>query len=150
MTLRQTRYGSLLGAREEKNHARLWWRNPLSWSGELQRRQPFRQSTLENRFYLVPNGMGKLQWNTYDDQIKEFTVVDCIKKYQNLKLHQNCKVWFNADESERYQEIQDVLDSSQRNVILNYGEVSLPNLKEGSTEQYYYHPVLGIFLNKKL
>lgn len=151
VTLEQTAYAmTLLGAREEKNHARLWWRNPLSWSGELQRRQPFRQSTLENRFYLVPNGMGKLQWNTYDDQIKEFTVVDCIKKYQNLKLHQNCKVWFNADESERYQEIQDVLDSSQRNVILNYGEVSLPNLKEGSTEQYYYHPVLGIFLNKKL
>ncbi|MDR7017743.1 type I-F CRISPR-associated helicase Cas3f [Acinetobacter sp. 3657] len=148
VTLEQTAYAmTLLGARNEKNNARLWWRNSISWSGELQRRQPFRQSTAETRFYLIPNGIGKLQWNTYDDKTKQFTVVDCIKKYQYLTLHQKNCIWFNTDEITRYQEIQDVIDTSNRNVILNYGEVSLPNQED---TQYYYHPVLGVFLNKKL
>jgi CRISPR-associated endonuclease/helicase Cas3 len=148
VTLEQTAYAmTLLGARDEKNHARLWWRNPISWSGELQRRQPFRQSTPEERFYLVPNGMGILRWNTYDDKTKEFTEVDCIKKYQNLMLHQNSRIWFDSDEITRYEEIEDVMDSSNRNVVLNYGDLSLPDQKD---IQYYYHPVLGIFLNKKL
>ena len=148
VTLEQTAYAmTLLGARSEENNARLWWRNSLSWSGELQRRQPFRQSTPEERYYLVPNGMGKLQWKIYDEKNKTFSEVDCIRKMNNLQIHVNNQFWFSTDENQRYQNIQEVLDSSQRNVILNYGEVSLP---DKSDEQYYYHPFLGIFLNKKL
>ncbi|HEO1818371.1 type I-F CRISPR-associated helicase Cas3f [Acinetobacter baumannii] len=148
VTLEQTAYAmTLLGVREEKNHARLWWNNTLSWSGELQRRQPFRQSTVEERFYLVPNSLGKLYWHNYDDKTKQFSRVDCIRKYKDLWLHQNNRIWFNCEENERYQEIQDLLDSSNKSVILNYGEVSLAINQD---EQYLYHPVLGIFLNKKL
>lgn len=148
ISLEQTAYAmTLLGVREEKNNARLWWRNSLSWSGELQRRQPFRQSTAEDRYYLVPNSMGKLYWNMYDDKAKTFIWVDYIRKYKDLNIHPNNRIWFSCDENERYEEIQDVLGSSNKSVILNYGEVSLPSKKD---IQYFYHPALGIFLNKKL
>ena len=56
-------------------------------------------------------------------------------------------MWFGADENQRYQEIEDILESSQRQVVLNYGEVSL---LDDANIQYYYHPFLGVFLDKKL
>ena len=148
VTLEQTAYAmTLLGARDEDNHARLWWCNALSWSGELQRRQPFRKSQAEKSLYLLPNGAGKMQWNSYDEKTYTFSIVDEIRSFKKLTFHQNSQMWFGADENQRYQEIEDILESSQRQVVLNYGEVSL---LDDANIQYYYHPFLGVFLDKKL
>ena len=148
VTLEQTAYAmTLLGAREEDNHARLWWCNSLSWSGELQRRQPFRKSQAEKSLYLIPTSTGKMQWHSYDEKNYTFSMVDEIRSYKNLSFHPNSQMWFSTDENQRYHDIEEILESSQRQVVLNYGEVSLLDDKN---IQYYYHPFLGVFLDKKL
>ena len=148
VTLEQTAYAmTLLGAREEDNHARLWWCNSLSWSGELQRRQPFRKSQAEKSLYLMPTSTGKMQWHSYDEKNYTFSIDDEIRSYKNLSFHQNSQMWFSTDEKQRYQDIEEILESSQRQVVLNYGEVSL---LDETNIQYYHHPFLGVFLDKKL
>lgn len=148
VTLEQTAYAmTLLGAREEDNHARLWWCNSLSWSGELQRRQPFRKSQAEKSLYLMPTSTGKMQWHSYDEKNYIFSIVDEIRSFKNLSFHSNTQMWFSTDEKQRYQDIEEILESSQRQVVLNYGEVSL---LDDTNVQYYYHPFLGVFLDKKL
>lgn len=148
VTLEQTAYAmTLLGAREEDNNARLWWCNSLSWSGELQRRQPFRKFQAEKSLYLIPTSTGKMQWYSYDEKNYTFSMVDEIRSYKNLSFHPNSQMWFSTDENQRYHDIEEILESSQRQVVLNYGEVSLLDDKN---IQYYYHPFLGVFLDKKL
>ncbi|WP_288433301.1 type I-F CRISPR-associated helicase Cas3f [Acinetobacter soli] len=144
VTLEQNAYAMiLLGANDEKNNARVWWRNPLSWCGEMQRQQPFRKSTADSAYYLKPDQKNKLAWFVRDEINKyEFIPVNFISTFNDLSFGQNSDIWFDNDETKRYTEISELLDIPLERVYLNYGEVRLSNRPN---QQYVYHRFLGVF-----
>jgi CRISPR-associated endonuclease/helicase Cas3 len=99
----------------------------------------------------MPTSIGKMQWHSYDEKTYTFSINDEIRSYKSLSFHPNSQKWFSTDEKQRYHDIEEILESSQRQVVLNYGEISMKEKnKEGEDIQYYYHPFLGVFSDKKL
>lgn len=146
--LEQDAYGmALLGIHNEKNNARIWWTNHLSWSGELQRQQPFRKSTADIAVIYSPNSQGHLKWFVRDEyDFHKLIEVNLIQNYGDLSFGKNSCMWFDSSEIQRYEDISGLLDSSLKQTYLNYGEVRIPDREK---QQYFYHRFLGVFTEIK-
>lgn len=137
----------LVGLGFESDNARLWWNQRVSWTGEIQRQQPFRLSSPEVTLILSPRYTHKLVWLMRDDadfnnpSLKESNY---IIDYGEIAFGKNNFTWFNNDERTRYAEIAEKLDIEVGKVPYIYGEVSVPYYKDFD-RQYYYHPFLGVF-----
>lgn len=137
-----TRLRAALLESTDKNEAIAahWWRLPLTWCGELQRRTPFRQSASQETFYL---GMQE------EDDKPAFCLIQTnggLKdagrfERQEIALAAGVEPWFAVD----YQEI--LLAQAEANqmtleaVSKRYGEITVRESKE----QWRYHPILGVF-----
>lgn len=134
---------TLFGKNDEANNAQLWWTNDLSWSGELQRQQPFRKSTADYALIYRPNSRGQLRWHLQDKKERDkLTETHLVQDFREIKFSKNNCIWFKFDELDRYQEISELVETSLERIFLNYGEVRMP---ERERAQYLYHPFLGVF-----
>ncbi len=138
---------TLLGVPNEKNNARLWWKNSLSWCGELQRQQPFRKSAAEIVLIYAPNSSNQLKWHIQDEYDWKLREANYIDDYGNITIGKNGFIWFECDELQRYEEISELLGSSFEKTYLRYGEVRVPDRQ---TPQLYYHKFLGVFAETEL
>ncbi|CAD5354204.1 CRISPR-associated nuclease/helicase Cas3 subtype I-F/YPEST [Enterobacter cancerogenus] len=141
-----TRLRAALLESTDKNEAIAahWWRLPLTWCGELQRRTPFRQSVSQETFYL---GMQE------EDDKPAFCLIQTnggLKdagrfERQEITLAAGVEPWFAVD----YQEI--LLAQAEANqmaleaVSKRYGEITVRTGEEDAIEQWRYHPILGVF-----
>lgn len=141
-----TRLRAALLESADKNEAIAahWWRLPLTWCGELQRRTPFRQSASQETFYL---GMQE------EDDKPAFCLLqdngdlkDAGRfERQEIALAAGVEPWFAVD----YQEI--LLAQAEANqmtleaVSKRYGEITVRTGEEDVIEQWRYHPILGVF-----
>ncbi|MEI9536328.1 type I-F CRISPR-associated helicase Cas3f [Enterobacter cancerogenus] len=141
-----TRLRAALLESTDKNEAIAahWWRLPLTWCGELQRRTPFRQSASQETFYL---GMQE------EDDKPAFCLIQTnggLKdagrfERQEITLAAGVEPWFAVD----YQEI--LLAQAEANqmaleaVSKRYGEITVRTGEEDVIEQWRYHPILGVF-----
>lgn len=131
----------------EPNNAKIWWNQKVTWTGEVQRQQPFRLSSPEKTFILAPNSQGNLTWLIRDDSDhSSIKLIESqhILNYNEIKFSKNNFSWFNTDEKTRYQQIAERLGIEVEKIPNIYGEVTVPYHKN-SNKQYYYHPFLGIF-----
>lgn len=141
-----TRLRAALLESTDKNEAIAahWWRLPLTWCGELQRRTPFRQSASQETFYL---GMKE------EDDKPAFCLIQTngglkdARRFerQEITLAAGVEPWFAVD----YQEI--LLAQAEANqmaleaVSKRYGEITVRTGEEDAIEQWRYHPILGVF-----
>ncbi|OOS21586.1 hypothetical protein B0682_02585 [Moraxella lincolnii] len=131
----------------EPNNAKIWWNQKVTWTGEVQRQQPFRLSSPEKTFILAPNSQGNLTWLIRDDSNYPYIKLiesQHILNYNEIKFSKDNFSWFNTDEKTRYQQIAERLGVEVEKIPNIYGEVTVPYHKN-SNKQYYYHPFLGIF-----
>ncbi|WP_296236650.1 type I-F CRISPR-associated helicase Cas3f [Psychrobacter sp. UBA5136] len=140
-----THWFKIMGLNHEENNAKLWWENHISWTGELQRQQPFRLSSPEMTFVYVPDTNGRLTWyhradKDYHKLIKTNFITACIDPV----FGHNNDNWFNNDEMGRYEAIAQLLDLPLEKIPYTYGEVKVPYYK-ASNKQFYYHPFFGVF-----
>ncbi len=73
----------LLGDNEQKNNARLWWKNQISWSAEIQRKQPFRASSPDQAYCLyLAEEEDEPIWQIKNDKVNpiEYEDVSVITK----------------------------------------------------------------------
>lgn len=121
-----------------------WWRLPLTWNGELQRRTPFRQSSPQESFFLTMHE---------DDDDPTFCLMQDdgrLKETDRFIQHQlsmanGVQAWFAIDYQQVLLELAEVKQLELRKVSGRFGEINLRAGKPEATEQWRYHPILGVF-----
>lgn len=135
----------LLKKSDKKLAAAHWWRLPVNWSGELQRRKPFRKSQEEDQFFLWME-------EEFDEPI--FTLSDQGKITQkeagqftprNLHMAEGVSAWVNTDYATVLLALAESRDMELSEVCEKYGEINLRTSKEESIEAWLWHPLLGVF-----
>lgn len=121
-----------------------WWRLPLTWNGELQRRTPFRASSPQESFYLT--------MKEEDDE-----PVFCLLQEdgepkpaggfceQLLSMAHGVEPWIAIDYAEVLQILAETKQMELAAVSRRYGEITLRVSRKEETEQWLYHPLLGVF-----
>ncbi len=134
------------------DHAAQWWQHDVSWCGELQRIQPFRQSSPNEDYCLHITGRGKLVWQkkqpgSYPSEFKNTDDICCIP--ENVSIGRGISWWHQFDIKEEVEKLSQKLNKSEGNVLQTYSYISLEVLPENSAEQWQYHPQLGVYRNLK-
>jgi len=121
-----------------------WWRLPLTWNGELQRRTPFRRSSPQDTFFLSMEEEG--------DQpefclMQENGVLKPAGRFceKTLSMARGVEPWMVIDYGEVLQALAEARQMELAAVSRRYGEITLRVSREEETEQWLYHPVLGVF-----
>ncbi|WP_155020398.1 type I-F CRISPR-associated helicase Cas3f [Enterobacter roggenkampii] len=121
-----------------------WWRLPLTWNGELQRRTPFRRSSPQDTFFLSMEDEGDepefclMQENGVLKPAGRF----CEK---SLSMAEGVEPWMAIDYGEVLQALAETKQMELGAVSRRYGEITLRVSREEETEQWLYHSMLGVF-----
>ncbi|WP_456310068.1 type I-F CRISPR-associated helicase Cas3f [Serratia proteamaculans] len=131
-----------IGREKGDYFAALWWREEMSWCGELQRRKPFRSSQPEELHYLlIEEEDDEPQFYMLDSSVagrKESaieTVVAC-------SLASGVSTWIDTDYQQVYQQLADKLGMELVEVSMKFGEISL---RKERNERWCFEPLLGVF-----
>ncbi|HDH7822039.1 TPA: type I-F CRISPR-associated helicase Cas3 [Raoultella planticola] len=125
--------------------AALWWRLPITWNGEMQKRTPFRRASPQESFFLTMKE---------DDDEAEFCLMQddgMLKPSERFELHEfvmaeGVQPWFEIDYREVLLELAETRQMELSSVSRRYGEITLRGGgKWDSIEKWRYHPVLGVF-----
>lgn len=120
-----------------------WWRLPLTWNGELQRRTPFRRSSPQDTFFLSMEDEGDepefclMQENGVLKPAGRF----CEK---SLSMAEGVEPWMAIDYGEVLQALAETKQMELGAVSRRYGEITLRVSREEETEQWLYHSMLGV------
>lgn len=121
-----------------------WWRLPLTWNSELQRRTPFRASSPQESFYLTMKEEDDepvfclLQENGDPKSSERFCE-------QQLSMADGVEPWIAIDYAEVLQALAETKQMELAAVSRRYGEITLRVSREEETEQWLYHSMLGVF-----
>ncbi|WP_253377960.1 type I-F CRISPR-associated helicase Cas3f [unidentified bacterial endosymbiont] len=134
----------LEGGDKSEATAASWWRLPLTWNGELQRHTPFRRSSPQASFFLSMEE---------EDDKPEFCLMQengGLKpagrfREQALFMAAGVEPWWAIDYAEVLQALAEAKQMELAAVSQRYGEITLRVGREEEAEQWFYHPVLGVF-----
>lgn len=147
VTLEQVAYREkLLGDNQQENHARLWWKNEVTWCAELQRRQRFRQSSPDQAYclYLNEEDMQPV-WQIKNEHIYPTEYEESLDISNiDITVAEGIQPWFEMDILNQYDELAARFDRSLRYISRCFGEVRLREVKD-KTIDWCYSPLLGIF-----
>ncbi len=123
-----------------------WWSASIRWSYQLQRHTRFRRSQPEDIFALVAED--ESDEPTFRQQPPNFreawSAVKGRFKRVEITLHERVQPWPLFSDAELVQQLAEqhpVLEHACQRFMT----ISLRQGKEGSTEQWLYHPWLGVF-----
>ncbi|MBD8162366.1 type I-F CRISPR-associated helicase Cas3f [Erwinia persicina] len=131
-----------LKARPGDYCAALWWREEMSWCGELQRRKPFRQSQAQELHYLLIAEEGDKPAFYMLDSGAAGRKQSAIDPADALSLASGVSGWIDTDYQQVYLRLAEKLDMELVEVSMKFGEISLR--KEGY-ERWCFEPFLGVF-----
>jgi CRISPR-associated endonuclease/helicase Cas3 len=138
----------LVGSTNQSNHAAQWWRNEATWCGELQRLQPFRQSTANDDFKLVFTRTGKGVWQKKTPKTSPSVfenTTDIAQQAEWLAMGQRNIVWGEFKLREEIERLVKTLNETEERVLEKFTHLSLRKLDENSAEQWQCHPMLGVY-----
>jgi len=136
----------LLGDNQQENHARLWWKNQVTWCAELQRRQPFRKSSPDQAYCLYLDEESEQPvWQIKNEQIYpiEYAEVSNISNI-DIPIAKGNQAWFEMDVPSRYEELSEQFNRSLRYVSHCFGEVRLREYPDQIVD-WRYSPLVGVF-----
>lgn len=135
----------LLGGGNKRPVAADWWQENVKWTGELQRRKPFRLSQPERQFFLFmkedddePTFMVRDQGVSGSKAAGQFT-------QQPLKMAEGVSSWMVLDYATILLEVAEAREMELSRVSERYGEINLRTSEKEEMEPWYWHPQLGVF-----
>lgn len=136
----------LLGKSEKYAIAAHWWRLPVNWNGELQRRTPFRLSQPERQYFLrMEDEFDEPKFFFRDEDSAAGWKAAGEFRYQPQEMAGGVLAWMAMDYEQVLQSVADAREIALVNVCERYGEINLRVSKEESTEAWLWNPVLGVF-----
>lgn len=119
----------------------LWWRKPLHWNGELQRRTRFRQSEQQQRYCLwLEDESDALRFMVPDDGPSGWKASEAIRPV-TLTLAEGVSGWVEMDCTARYSQLAEEKQWELAWVSARFGEISLSK----RDNEWFWHPLLGVF-----
>ncbi|WBG90379.1 type I-F CRISPR-associated helicase Cas3f [Pantoea piersonii] len=123
--------------------AALWWRQPVSWCGELQRRRPFRASSPDQlHFWLIEEEGEEGQFYTTDEGAAGYKK-SAIEQVDIIPLAQGVTPWITPDYQQVYVTLADELEMELTEVSQRFGEIRLRKRTDG--QRWLFHPLTGVF-----
>lgn len=123
-----------------------WWRLPVNWNGELQRRTPFRRSQPERQYFLrMEDEFDEPKFFFRDDDSAAGWKAAGEFTYQQLNMAEGVSAWMAMDYEQVLQSVADAREMALANVCERYGEINLRVSKEQEAEVWLWNPVLGVF-----
>lgn len=138
----------LIGNVNQPNHAAQWWNNEATWCGEIQRLQPFRQSTPNDDFRLIFTRTGKAVWQKKIPKVspsKFDNTTDIAWLSEQLVIGLRNVVWGEFNLKEEVEMLIKNLNSTEDRVLEKFTHLSLRKIDENSDEQWQCHRMLGIY-----
>ncbi len=136
---------ALLGTQKTAESAALWWRYPLNWNAEMQRRYPFRQSAQETQYYLSleedEESMVFVNRDAGPSGSKQSGDFD----YPGLALADGNSLWMDNDYPQLYRRLADTLGMEFAQISERFGEINLRKPGEDEADTWRFHPALGVF-----
>ena len=134
--------------------ANTWWKSSPQWCGEVQLQQRFRDSTLDEAYYLLMDSDGKSKWRWKNEHknpadfgdggIRIKTISD-----SDLVFGSRSYFWFDLDAKAIYsklaREIEDIGDDDLAEASNRFGEVRLIEYQNNTIQEYEYHSELGVY-----
>ncbi|CAI1791339.1 CRISPR-associated helicase Cas3, subtype I-F/YPEST [Serratia ficaria] len=136
---------TLLGTQKNSNSAALWWRFPLSWNAEMQRRYPFRKSAQDMQYYLyLEEDEGALAFVNRDPGVSG-TKESGDFNYPEFAVSAGNSLWMDIDYPRLYATLAEALGMEFREISERFGEINLRKFTEDETEVWNFHPALGVY-----
>jgi CRISPR-associated endonuclease/helicase Cas3 len=138
----------LVGNDKQPNHAAQWWNNEATWCGEIQRLQPFRQSTPNDDFRLKFTRTGKAIWQKKVPKAsppKFENTTDIADQSEKLVIGLGNVVWGEFNLEDEVACLVKALSENEDRVLEKFTHLSLRKLDENSSEQWQCHPMLGVY-----
>ncbi|CAM7646378.1 type I-F CRISPR-associated helicase Cas3f [Lelliottia nimipressuralis] len=135
----------LLAQRDDMPVAAHWWRLPVNWSGELQRRTPFRQSQPEAQFFLWMEEEGDEPIFSLSEEGKASGKDAGQFNSCSLEMAEGVSAWIDTDYATVLLALAESRDMELSDVCQKYGEINLRTRQAESIEAWLWHPVLGVF-----
>jgi len=129
--------------------ARLWWEKHPHWCGEVQRQQRFRDSTKDEAYYLwLDDEYSKPKWQRKNEHVSPPEFGEPLISIKEGKLEEPATgnaFWFEQEPLNVYQDLGQDFGWDLNQVSQRFGEVRLVEYAEGSSDEYSYHPYLGVY-----
>lgn len=138
----------LIGSAKQHNHAAQWWNNAITWCGELQRLQPFRQSTSNDEFTLKFTRTDKAVWQKKVSNISPphfENTTDIAKQAESLDFGMRNVFWGTFNLKDEIVALANLLSESEERVMAKFTHLSLRKLDGDSAQQWQSHPMLGVY-----
>ena len=138
----------LVGSNNENNYAAQWWNNEITWCGELQRLQPFRNSVGNDDYNLMLTRTGKAIWQkkipkTSPAQYQNTT--DIAQQEELIDFGINSRFWGDFDLEYEVNNLVELQSQNQEQVLKKFTFLSLRKIDEDSDKQWQYHTMLGVY-----
>ncbi|QKJ85867.1 type I-F CRISPR-associated helicase Cas3 [Paramixta manurensis] len=135
----------LLGKGDKYPVAAHWWRLPVNWSGELQRRKPFRRSQPESQFFLRMEDEFDTPIFMARDEGAAGWKDPGIFKYHQVTLAAGVAAWVDTDYATVLLALAESLDMELAAVCERFGEITLRTGDKDDHQAWLWHPLLGVF-----
>jgi len=139
-------YQRLLGAGKTENKASYWWEKQPAWNGELQKRQPFRQSAKDSeysRFFDIDND--QLLWKKLKKTASYYQwYEDDGIELKEIHISNGNDFWLALDTRDIYQNLVDKLNFDIDKINNQFGVVRLRE-DDRNVISWCYHKNLGVF-----
>lgn len=139
----------LLGVDEEQESAKYWWSDDVTWSAEIQKRQPFRKSQQDENYALCIKDHDEIIWCLQDvkDNRYIYPPADNFNMVKNIQFCQGNQAWFDLHELNIYEHMTQDFAYSKKEISERFGQLRLRVQKDKVT-QWSYHHFLGVFNEK--
>lgn len=135
---------ALLGKSTKDPVAAHWWRLPINWSGELQRRTPFRRSQQETQYFLrMEEVFDEPAFMVRDEGFAGWKDPGIFKR-QELTLAEGVEAWIETDYATVLTALAEARELTLAQVSERYGEMNL-RVDKNDGEPWLWHPLLGVF-----
>lgn len=134
----------LLGRNEDYPIAAHWWRLSLQWSGELQRRTPFRHTQNESQYFLYMQDDTETPLFMARDNSAAGWKDPGLFRFYPLEQARGVCPWIDIDYATVMLELAESTNSELSKVSERFGEINLRS-NDSSTECWFWHPQLGVF-----
>jgi len=129
--------------------ARLWWENHPHWCGEVQRQQRFRNSQKDEPYYLwLDDESSDPKWKWKNEQVSPPEFGEPLIPIKDIELEELAtgnSFWFEQKLLNVYQALGQNFGWNLKQISERFGEVRLVEYGEGSSDEYSYHPYLGVY-----
>jgi len=138
----------LVGSNKQHNHASLWWNNNVTWCGELQRLQTFRQSSANDDFIINFTRTDKAIWQKKVPKMfppQFVNTTDIAQKPEDIAVGLRNVFWGEFNLKDEIAQLASVLSVNEEYVREKFTYLSLRKLDEDPAEQWQCHPNFGIY-----